>query len=232
MYIKNGRKGSTILADSRYFSKNFVYANAGKLSLGQNYRLLNHVAHCFLSFGNEEILTGNFIGDFVKGNDWQHYAPEIARGVLLHRSIDAFTDAHETTDRSVARIRPFARRYSGPVTDILYDHLLGIHWEKYAGEPFSDFAEKTYAMLLRRRADMPAVLQERLPRMLEHDFLRGYTRRDGMYLVMDRFSRRLPPDIDMRALLDYFFENIDAFSEDFNVFFPDLLAHVKQQLSI
>ena len=73
---------------------------------------MNHLAHCFLSFGDEDVLLGNFIGDFVKGHDWQHYPELVQRGILLHRAIDSYTDNHPIADRSVARIRPYARRYS------------------------------------------------------------------------------------------------------------------------
>ena len=188
---------------------------------------MNHLAHCFLSFGDEETLIGNFIGDFVKGHNWQQYSTGIGRGVLLHRSIDAYTDQHAMTDRSVARVRPFAQRYSGAVTDILYDHLLAMHWKSYTSQSFDAFTQQTYAMLERNQAILPERLQTSLPKMLAGDFLRGYTTRDGMYFVMDRFSRRLPAGIDMKALLDNFFEQIDLFSEDFNGFFPDLIEHVK-----
>lgn len=188
---------------------------------------MNHIAHCFLSFGDEETLIGNFIGDFVKGNNWQQYSTGIGKGILLHRSIDAYTDQHAMTDRSVARIRPFAQRYGGPVTDVLYDHLLAIHWKSYTSQSFDEFSQQTYAALARNRDLMPARLHTSLPKMLAGDFLRGYTTREGMYFVMDRFSRRLPPGIDMKALLDHFFDQLDLFSEDFNGFFPDLIEHTK-----
>lgn len=184
---------------------------------------MNHLAHCFLSLDNEDVLVGNFIGDFVKGQDWKNYPEGVQKGILLHRTIDSFTDNHAMTDRSVARIRPFAGRYAPPFVDILYDHLLAIHWEKYSREPFEVFAEKTYVRLEKRGDDMPEVLRERLPKMLAGKFLHGYTRRDGLDWVLGRFSLRLAGNFDAGALSNYFFEEIDQFSADFNAFFPDLL---------
>jgi acyl carrier protein phosphodiesterase len=185
---------------------------------------MNHLAHCFLSFGDEDALLGNFIGDFVKGRDWQHYPTPVQRGILLHRAIDSYTDNHPMTDRSVDRVRPFAGRWSPPFVDILYDHLLAIFWEKYAAEPFAAFAEKTYRQLENRAAEMPPALQERLPKMLAGQFLHGYTRREGLEWVLDRFSRRLPGEFDAAALSKFFFDKIEDFSADFNAFFPDLLS--------
>jgi acyl carrier protein phosphodiesterase len=206
-----------------------------------NIQILNHLAHCLLSFGNEDVLIGNFIGDYIKGNRWQEYPPGMQRGLLLHRAIDAFTDAHPMTDRSVARLRRFAGRYTPPVVDILYDHLLSIHWDQHVpntifptetGAPVSldVFAENTYKMLQNRVGDMPPPMQERLPRMLAGRFLHTYTTKEGMTWVMDWFSRRLPADFDPKATLAFFFENISDFSEDFNTFFPDLLEHARQKI--
>ena len=187
---------------------------------------MNHLAHCFLSLDDEDVLIGNFIGDFVKGHDWQNYPIGVQKGVLLHRNIDSFTDNHTMTDRSVARIRPYAGRYSPPFVDILYDHLLAIHWDKYSDESFDSFAERTYARLEKRAADMPEILRERLPKMLNGRFLHGYTKREGVEWVLGKFSLRLAGNFDATALSQCFFKEIDAFSNDFNAFFPDLVAKV------
>lgn len=187
---------------------------------------MNHLAHCFLSFANEDLLVGNFIGDFVKGSAWKNHAEGVQRGILLHRAIDSFTDNHPMTHRSKERIRPFAGRYAGPVVDVLYDHLLAIHWEKYADEPFDAFAEKTYRSLEKRAAEMPEELRERLPRMLAGHFLHGYQTREGLEWVLDRFSRRMAGGMDAARLANFFFAEIEAFSGDFNGFFPELIAEV------
>lgn len=187
---------------------------------------MNHLAHCFLSLDDEDVLLGNFIGDFVKGNDWKNYPEPVQKGILLHRTIDSYTDNHTMTDQSVRRIRPFAGRYSPPFVDILYDHLLTIHWDNYSKESFDDFAEKTYARLERRAAEMPEVLRERLPKMLAGKFLHGYTKREGLEWVLGKFSLRLAGNFDSEGLSKYFFDELPRFSDDFNAFFPDLVAKV------
>ncbi|MBX2890162.1 MAG: DUF479 domain-containing protein [Saprospiraceae bacterium] len=188
---------------------------------------MNHLAHCFLSFGNEDLLLGNFIGDFVKGSAWKHYPETVQRGILLHRAIDAFTDTHPATSKSKALIRPVAGRYASPVVDVLYDHLLATHWEQYATEPFEAFAAKTYKQLNKRSGEMPAVLQARLPQMLAGKFLHGYTQRTGVEWVLSRLSHRMVGGMDSTTLSQLFFSQIDAFSSDFRAFFPDLLEMAK-----
>ena len=191
---------------------------------------MNHLAHCFLSNGKEDILLGNFIGDFVKGQDWKNYKPGVQTGILLHRTIDSYTDSHPKTDISVNRVRPFTGRYSPPFVDILYDHLLALHWDKYSETEFDQFAANTYRMLENRASEMPVMLQERLPKMIAGQFLHGYRTREGLDWVLDKFSLRLAGNFDAQALSNYFFDELESFSGDFNAFFPDLVNKTNEFL--
>ena len=49
---------------------------------------MNILAHLYLSGQNEDVIIGNFIGDFVKGKQIQKYPEEIVKGIRLHREID------------------------------------------------------------------------------------------------------------------------------------------------
>jgi len=188
---------------------------------------MNHVAHCFLSYPDADLLLGNFIGDFVKGRSWQNYPDGIRHGILLHRAIDVFTDAHPATHTMVGRIRPFAGRYAAPVADILYDHLLWRKWGEYVQElPFDAFATWVYDALDARQASMPAELQQRWPLMLQGNFLQGYQSRKGLEWVLTQFNRRLSGQLQVPELSSYFFIEINVFLAGFDVFFPDLVKHV------
>ncbi|MCB0528332.1 MAG: DUF479 domain-containing protein [Saprospiraceae bacterium] len=193
---------------------------------------MNHLAHCFLSFDDEDLLLGNFIGDDIKGSAWKDYPEGVQRGILLHRAIDSFTDQHAGPRASKERIRQFAGRYAPAVTDILYDHLLAIHWEQYSAESFDIFAQKTYRRLEKRADEMPEVWQRRLPHMLQGCFLHGYRQRNGLEWVLQQFSRRIKQEsfresVASGAFPEYFFEHLSLFSEDFQAFFPELLAEAR-----
>ncbi len=189
---------------------------------------MNNTAHCFLSYADPDLLLGNFIGDFVKGKTWQKYPAGVQQGVLLHRAIDSFTDNHPATRQSVVRLRPVAGRFAPPLVDILYDHLLCCYWDRFAGVDFDVFAAWTYRVLDARLAEMPEKLQKRWPLMREGRFLHGYQTREGLAWVLEQFSRRLPGDLRVEAVAGCFFDDIEAFSADFEVFFPDLQEHVQQ----
>ncbi len=60
---------------------------------------MNLLAHAYLSFDQPEMLIGNMINDYVKGKKQFDYPAAIHKGMILHRSIDEFTDTHEVTIR-------------------------------------------------------------------------------------------------------------------------------------
>ena len=56
---------------------------------------MNFLAHILLSGAEDDLLKlGNFMGDTVRGKQYLDYPEEVQRGILLHRQIDTFTDAH------------------------------------------------------------------------------------------------------------------------------------------
>lgn len=188
---------------------------------------MNHLAHCLLSFTNENLLIGNFIGDFVKGNSWEQYSPSIQKGILLHRTIDAFTDTHPDVKLCTTPLKPYAGRFAAPIVDILFDHLLAISWTSYSNIPFHTFTQITYQQLSNGINSMPPILQERLPRMIAGDFLSSYLTYNGLLFVFQQFSKRLPFPLDYPAMLDFFFSEKEMFLINFNTFFPELLEKAK-----
>ena len=188
---------------------------------------MTHLAHSLLSYTDPAILLGNFIGDYVKGRAWQDYPSGVREGILLHRSIDAFTDAHPAVRETVRRLRPLAGRFSAPLADVLYDHLLVRQWQEMAAAvSFEEFAGWVYHSLDAQRAWMPPTLQERWPRMLDARFLHGYFDAVGMALVLERFSRRLSGSFDAASVHLFFFERVEEFDSDFRAFFPELREHL------
>jgi acyl carrier protein phosphodiesterase len=55
---------------------------------------VNFLAHTYLSGGNEQIIVGNFMGDYVKGKNYMLFPEQVKKGILIHRDIDTFTDMH------------------------------------------------------------------------------------------------------------------------------------------
>ncbi|HSC39383.1 MAG TPA: hypothetical protein VLD19_15980, partial [Chitinophagaceae bacterium] len=95
---------------------------------------MNYLAHAYLSFNEPGILAGNLVSDFVKGKSKYNYAPDVLKGIDLHRAIDEFTDMHEVTRQAKEVFRPHYRLYAGAFMDVVYDHFLATDHARFPGD--------------------------------------------------------------------------------------------------
>ena len=121
---------------------------------------MNFLAHLVLAGDDEYLRLGAMLGDFVRGRQaLAGYPPELARGILLHRHIDAYTDSM----RSVAELRegfsPPFRRYAGIIIDLGFDHVLACRWDRYGTGTLEGFDRGVRDLLDRQRQWVPQRLQ-------------------------------------------------------------------------
>ncbi len=117
---------------------------------------MNFLAHLYLSGNDEQLMIGNFIADSVKGSSFRNYPEGIAKGIMLHRAIDFYSDNHSVFLQSVIRLRPNYRKYAGVIVDIFYDHFFAKIWEKYFEDPLEQYADEVHALMLKNVFLMPA----------------------------------------------------------------------------
>ena len=187
---------------------------------------MNFLAHFLLSHQTPELVTGSFLGDFVRGNRYQNYAPEVAKGILLHREIDRFTDAHPVFRQSKRRLIAQQGHYAGVVVDVLYDHLLARHWPRYGSEPLPDFAQRIYTVLRAHHHQLPALAQRVLGYMEAHDWLANYAHPEGIRRTLSGMQRRANFPNRMGQGMEGFLENESLYTQEFKTFFSELQQHV------
>lgn len=73
-------------------------------------------------------MIGQFLGDGVRGNDFNYFEPEIRAGILLHRWIDSNLDSFQFIQQIRAEIRGDVGLYSPVFIDILLDHFRAKHF--------------------------------------------------------------------------------------------------------
>ena len=105
---------------------------------------MNFLAHEYLSKQHKGIRVGNFLADFIRGNDLENYSEEVKLGIELHRKIDEFTDSHELVDASKKLLHPRQGKYSSVLLDIYYDYFLAKNWSKFTDQPLKEFATIVY----------------------------------------------------------------------------------------
>ena len=124
---------------------------------------MNVLAHIYLSGDSDKIIIGNYIGDYVKGRDYLNYPDLIRKGIILHRHIDMFTDRHPVVHRSKIYFSRKYHKYSGVVTDIIYDHYLTKEWNFFSRRPLESVTYNFYRALVNNYEILPEKVKEMMP---------------------------------------------------------------------
>ncbi|MTI41634.1 ACP phosphodiesterase [Fulvivirga lutimaris] len=192
---------------------------------------MNFLAHIYLSGSNEPLMVGNFIGDFVKGNQLNDFESEITRGVNLHRAIDEYTDQHAVVSKSKDKLREKYRHYSGVIVDIYYDHFLAKNWSDYHKTDLLTFTSQFYTSINSYNNILPKGAKYMLPYMMENNWLYNYSKVEGINRALGGMSRRTKFDSKMDEAVVDLRAHYDEFEEEFKDFFVDLQSFVAQWLN-
>lgn len=192
---------------------------------------MNYLAHIYLSGNNDLVTIGNFIADGIKGKKYKNYEKHIQIGVLLHRHIDTFTDAHQTVRKSTKRLHENYGHYSGVIVDILYDHFLAKNWKKYSNIPLEDYANTFYNSLENHYEILPQRIQKMMPYMINDNWLLSYASIEGIAMVLSGMNRRTKNRSGMDKAVNELEEFYEDFENEFTSFFDELILFSKEKLS-
>lgn len=191
---------------------------------------MNFLAHAYLSFDHQDILIGNFIGDFLRAKDLQSYSLGIQNGVLLHREIDWFTDRHALVKAGQSLLRPYFGHYATVITDIYFDYFLAFHWQDYSSRPLENFAQQTYQTLLLNKEILPDKFVIVFNWMRSQNWLLNYGTHAGIDQAFRGMARRARFESKMEDAPRFLREKENEFREIFFAFFKDLETFAKDKL--
>ncbi len=184
---------------------------------------MNFLAHIFLSFDNDEVSIGNFVADSIRGNRYSHFPEQIQKGIILHRAIDTYTDAHPIHRKSSKRLHATQGHYSRVVVDVFYDHYLAKNWEDYSEERLETFVDRFYSLLHDNYEILPEPTKKLMPYMIEDNWLLNYRQIEGIAQVLNGLYRRTGRRSKMdKAVIDLR-KHYDLFETEFHSFFKDLV---------
>lgn len=187
---------------------------------------MNFLAHLLLSGDHEQIMVGNFIGDFVKGSNLEEYHPDIQKGIRMHRSIDNYTDNHPVVLQSKIRLREKFRHYAPVIVDVFYDHFIAKDWSNYSKENLLDFTTGFYEMMRKYVNIIPKGVTNMLHYMESGNWLYHYQYIEGIDQALTGMSRRTKFESKMEEAADVLKSEYEGFKDEFERFFPDLQKHV------
>jgi acyl carrier protein phosphodiesterase len=190
---------------------------------------MNYLSHIYLSGESEEVILGNFIGDFVKGRQFMNYPENVAKGIMLHRFIDTFTDTHSIVNECIVKLRPGFGKHSGIVVDIFLDHFLAVNWHHYSFEKLSTFTKRFHAILLSNFFLLPSRVKMVVPFLIQNKRLQSYASHEGIektLLIMVKYAS-LPAETQFAMRILH--EEYEFFNDAFNRFFPEIIEHVEMK---
>lgn len=189
---------------------------------------MNWLAHLYLARHSDEAMLGALLGDFAFGSSGLERFGKVEHAeILLHRSIDRFTDTHAAVADVRARFPDGRRRYAGIALDVYFDHLLARDWPDWSDTPLEAFTARAYSLLSRRFDELPPRLQMIAPAMAANDWLGGYRDRGSVDRAVTRIATRLSRNGGrLVACLDDLARDEARVEDAFHRFFPELIGFV------
>lgn len=183
---------------------------------------MNYLAHLYLSGPSDGIRLGNFIGDYVKGNRFSRYPPEIRKGILLHRQIDSFMDEHPLSHTSAELFRARYTRFSRVIIDVVYDHYLAKNWDKYSDQSLHDFVNEVHKLFITNYFILPPQVRQFLPFLIRSRRMENYQHLSGIEKTLKIMANHtVLPDHSAWAV-EQIVKNDRQLQEQFTGFFEDI----------
>jgi acyl carrier protein phosphodiesterase len=191
---------------------------------------MNYLAHIYLSGENPALIIGNLLGDMIRNHEVEVLDSDLQKGVYLHRLIDSFTDAHPSIKLINKVFRETQGKYAPVVTDIILDHVLALHWEKYKSEPFSDYCNRMYDLMDDHYAVMPVHARKRVASMVNGRWLHSYASEEGIKYAFSRLARRARFSNRFEVALETYLLYQAEIDQLFFDFFPDILERTRDYI--
>lgn len=170
------------------------------------------------------------MADGIHGKHFENFPLEVQKGIILHRSIDTFSDAHLVFRKSTKRLHHNYHHYSGVIVDVFYDHFLAKNWSNYSDEKLVDFVERFYQSLKDNYDILTPRTQYLMPYMIEHNWLVSYQTIEGINRILTQMDSRTNNQSRMRFATQELSEFYSEFEYEFTDFFEELRTHSNQKL--
>lgn len=187
---------------------------------------MNNLAHFYLSYGDPELLVGNFLGDFVRKVEMDGLPKRVQEGVLLHREIDRFMDTHEIVKASKEKLKRHGH-YSSVIVDVLYDHFLANKWNAYHSLELNVYAESCYSVLRNHEHLFNQKASMFFYYMQKRNWIQVYPTIEGISGILNSMSKRTPYKTTMGTAGEELKEFYSEFEQEFLEYFPLIEKHVK-----
>ena len=192
---------------------------------------MNFLAHIYLSGDDDLVKIGNFMADSIRGQSYNDYLPDIKKGILLHRAIDTFTDAHPLFRKSKHRLHEKYGHYSGVIIDIFYDHFLAKNWKNYTALSLEETASAFYENLQINYDLLTEPVKKMMPYMIARNWLVSYATIEGLTMILFQMDYRTKNRVAMHESIVELKVFYSEFEDEFTQFFEEIRLHCKEKIA-
>jgi len=193
---------------------------------------VNFLAHIYLSGEDPEVQIGNFMADAVKGNSYKNFNPKVQTGILLHRFIDSYTDAHPVFRKSKSRLhgKQFGH-YSGVIMDLFYDHFLAANWSEFHAKTLEIYVAEFYQVISQYKETTPERTQHLIPYMISQNWLLQYQSIEGLNTILGQMNLRTKGRSNMDQAAEELQKYYHLFEMEFFEFFKMIQKEASAELN-
>lgn len=192
---------------------------------------MNYLAHLYLSGSDEALRFGNFIGDAVKGNKYLLLPKPIQEGIILHRKIDTFTDHHPICKETKQLFSPIFGHYKGVILDVMNDHFLSLHWERYHDQPLNQYLMEFEKSFQTFATHLTPEARHFYEMFISRKFMHQYDTFEGLELTLQGMERRIGHKVPLSQSISDLKTHYSLFENGFQLFFNEIQAYCRLEIS-
>jgi acyl carrier protein phosphodiesterase len=182
---------------------------------------MNFLGHLYFSNNNTALMKANLLGDFVKGNKFDHHPVTIQQGIKLHREIDSYIDNHALVNDLQRALQAELPKVVSVATDLYFDHILARDWKQFHTKSLEDFLEEFYNDSLTNSYDFAPKFEEMLVKMRKNKWINQYATLDGLDKLCQGVGRRLSFDNALTVAQPVFIKHQKLIEKTFFAFMED-----------
>lgn len=189
---------------------------------------MNFLAHLHIADYCQSDLSGNLLGDFVKGNPDGKFPESVVDGIRLHRFIDRYTDQHNLVLQQKKYFPVSLKRFSPIALDVFWDHCLACDWSNFHALSLVDFIQDAKSTCLSPQPyDVPDNYLTTMNAMWAGEWLLSYQDINNVVYVLDRMSHRSSRMRPLAHCGEMLIENYIELRTVFLQLYPDVLLNAK-----
>lgn len=191
---------------------------------------MNYLAHLALSGIDENIIIGNFIGDFVKGKAYLKYPKPIQNGLILHRRIDFYTDNNEHILEGIHLIAKTQGKFAPILMDMYLDYFLANNFNFYYSSTLLDFQTSMYKVIDDNYDLIPSKAKHMYDYMKVGRWLERYKTIEGLEKSLIGLSKIVKYENNMDKGINELLTYKSKLNKIFNVFYPQIVDFCEKEI--